>query len=454
MKQHIHLVGIGGTGMGPLAKIFLEMGYKVSGSDLQTSETTAYLQNLGAQIYFRHAPENVNGATQVIYSSAIPGENPEVVAARQRGIKVLHRSEVLAELLNSRRGIAVTGAHGKTTITSMIALCLEWAGLDPTVFIGAHFAPFGPGAKYGRGEFVVAEADESDRSYLRYRPEVAVVTAIEADHLENYNGMFEELVASYRQFLGNVKPGGLRILGIDNPVLRELCRDFEAATYGFAVDAHWRAEIISMAQTSTKFLVYYRGDLVGEFALNVPGRHNVANALACIAAGHYAGLSVHTLQKGLAGFTGASRRFQIVGERQGVLIVDDYAHHPSEIAATLRAAREGWNRRIIAVFQPHRYSRTQLLMDDFAAAFGDADLVVLTDIYAPPPEKAIPGVSSVTLAQKIRERGRPVVSVVPNQHDVAAFLAECVQPNDLVLVMGAGPIWRAAYELLERLSED
>ncbi|MGI6148362.1 MAG: UDP-N-acetylmuramate--L-alanine ligase [Firmicutes bacterium] len=454
MTQHIHLVGIGGTGMGPLAKIFLEMGYRVSGSDLQNSETTAYLQNLGAQVFFRHAPENVNGATQVIYSSAIPGENPEVVAARQRGIRVLHRSEVLAELLNSRRGIAVAGAHGKTTVTSMIALCLEWGGLDPTVLIGAHFAPFGPGAKYGRGEFVVAEADESDKSFLRYRPEVGIVTAIEADHLENYDGMFEELVDSYRQFLDNCKPVGLRILGIDNPVLRELADDYEAETYGLSPDAIWRGEITRIAQTSSNFVVYYRDEIVGEFALRVPGRHNVANALACIAAGHYAGLSVDALQKGLAGFVGANRRFQIVGERRGILIVDDYAHHPTEIAATLRAAREGWNRRIIAVFQPHRYSRTQLLMNDFVAAFDDADLVVLTDIYAPPPEKAIPGISSVMLADKIRERGRPVVSVVPKQQDVAAFLDGCVQPGDLVVVMGAGPIWRAAYELLERLADD
>jgi len=454
MEQHIHLVGIGGTGMGPLAKIFLEMGYRVSGSDLQASETTTYLQKLGAQIFFRHAAENVNSATQVVYSSAIPRENPEVMAARQRGIRVLHRSEALAELINSRRGIAVTGAHGKTTITSMISLCLETAGLDPTVLIGAHCAPFGPGAKYGRGEFVVAEADESDRSFLRYRPEVAVVTTVEADHLENYHGRFEELVDSYRLFLDNCKPGGLRVLGIDSPVVRELSRDYAGAdTYGFASDADWRAEITQIAQTSSRFLVYHKGNLVGEFQLKVPGRHNVANALACIAVGHYVGIPVPMLQEGLAHFGGASRRFQIVGERQGVLIVDDYAHHPTEIAATLRAAREGWNRRIIAVFQPHRYSRTQLLMDGFAQAFSDADALVLTDIYAPPPEQAIPGVSSVILAEKIRSQGKPVVSVVPNQADVAAFLEECVRPGDLVLVMGAGPIWRSAYELFDRLGK-
>lgn len=451
MKQHIHLIGIGGTGMGPLAKIFLEMGCTVSGSDLQASETTAYLQRLGATVYFHHSADNVNCATQVVYSSAIPRENPEFVAACQKGIAVLHRSEVLAKLINSRRGVAVAGAHGKTTVTSMLSLCMELAGLDPTVLIGAHFEPFGPGAKYGQGEFVVAEADESDKSFLRYRPEVAIVTAIEADHLENYNGIFDELVEGYRQFLDNCKPGGIRILGIDSPVLRDLSRYYAAETFGFSEDAVWRGEITSLAETSSTFRVYKRGDFVGEFRLNVPGRHNVSNALACIAAGTYAGLSVDALQKGLKRFSGANRRFQIVGEAGGVLIVDDYAHHPTEIAATIRAAREGWNRRIIAVFQPHRYSRTKHLMDEFSEAFQQADQVVLTDIYAPPPEKAIPGISSTVLAERIQERGKPNVHLIPRQQDVAAFLENVVEPNDLVLVMGAGPIWRAAYELLERL---
>ena len=226
MNQHIHLIGIGGTGMGPLAKVFLEMGHSVSGSDLQPSDTTDYLAKLGAKIYFQHAAANVNGATSVIYSSAIPVQNPEMVAARKNGLNVLHRSEVLAQLLNSKRGIAIGGAHGKTTITSMLALCLENAGLDPTVLIGAHFAPFGPGAKYGQGQFVVAEADESDGSFLRYRPEVTVVTSIEPDHLENYNGTFESLIDSYRRFLANCESTGLRLIGIDDPVAASMSREY------------------------------------------------------------------------------------------------------------------------------------------------------------------------------------------------------------------------------------
>ncbi len=449
MNEHIHLVGIGGTGMGPLAKIFLEMGHTVSGSDLQVSETTDYLQKLGATIYFQHASSNVNGATRVVYSSAIPSGNPEVVAARKKGIAVLHRSEMLAELLNAGRGIAVAGAHGKTTITSMLALCLENGGFDPTVLIGAHFSPFGPGAKYGKGEFVVAEADESDRSYLRYYPEMAIVTSIEPDHLENYNSTFQELVQGYRQFLANCKPQGVRIVGIDDPVVRTVSADFETTTYGFSDQAMWRADITELAQTTSRFKVFHGNSHFADFTLRVPGRHNVSNALACIAAGHYAGLSRSQLQEGLASFTGARRRFQILGENRGAIIVDDYAHHPTEVAATIRAAREGWNRRVVAVFQPHRYSRTKFLLDEFAASFREADVVVLTDIFSPPPEKPIPGVSSALLAEKIRSQGGPTVHFVPQQEDVAQFLKSCLTPNDLILVMGAGPIWRTAYELID-----
>ena len=359
MNQHIHLIGIGGTGMGPLAKIFLEMGHTVSGSDLQASETTDYLQKLGATIYFQHASSNINGATSVVYSSAIPSMNPEVVAARKKGIAVLHRSEMLAQLLNGGRGIAVAGAHGKTTITSMLALCLENAGFDPTVLIGAHFSPFGPGAKYGRGEFVVAEADESDRSFLRYQPELAIVTSIEPDHLENYNSTFQELVQGYRQFLANCKPHGVRLVGIDDPIIRQVSADFQTTTYGFSHEAGWRGELIQLSQATSRFRVFHNNTHFADFSLRVPGRHNVSNAIACIAAGHYAGLSRTQLQEGLASFTGARRRFQILGENKGAIIVDDYAHHPTEVSATIQAAREGWKRRVVAVLTspllPHKF---------------------------------------------------------------------------------------------------
>lgn len=450
MNQHIHLIGIGGTGMGPLAKVFLEMGHTVSGSDLQPSETTDYLIQLGATVYFNHSAANVNGATRVIYSSAIPVQNPEIVAARQRGIDVLHRSEVLAQLLNNRRGIAVSGAHGKTTITSMIALCLELAGTDPTVLIGAHFAPFGPGAKYGRGDFVVAEADESDGSFLRYCPEVSVVTSIEPDHLENYNGTFETLISSYRRFLGNCKPGGLRIIGIDHPVAASISQEYDCVTYGFTPHAHWRAEMLYLEQERSVFRVFRHGEFFADFELNVPGRHNISNALACIVVCHHVGLTVQEMQRGLRRFTGAKRRFQIIGTCRGALVVDDYAHHPTEVAAVIKAAKEGWpSRRVVAVFQPHRYSRTKLLFEEFAQAFREADVVIITDIYAPPPEKPIPQVSSAALADRVRENDGPQkVYHIPQQEEVAPFLREWLSSSDLVLVMGAGPIWRVAHDLL------
>lgn len=449
MNQHIHLIGIGGTGMGPLAKVFLEMGHTVSGSDLQPSDTTDYLIKLGATVYFNHAATNVNGATSVVYSSAIPVQNPEIVAARQKGIDVLHRSEVLAQLINNRRGIAVGGAHGKTTITSMLSLCLELAGLDPTVLIGAHFTPFGPGAKYGHGDFVVAEADESDGSFLRYRPEVTIVTSIEPDHLENYNGTFESLVASYRRFLANCRPNGLRLIGIDDKVAATISQEYDCVTYGFSSQAQWQAEVLNLDQNRASFRVFKHGAFYGDFELNVPGRHNVQNALACIAVADYVGLSVQDIQRALHAFQGAQRRFQIVGCRNGALIVDDYAHHPTEIVAMIRAAREGWpSRRIVAVFQPHRYSRTKLLFEEFSNAFQGADIVIITDIFAPPPEQPIPQVSAAILAERIREnKGPEKVYHIPRQEDIAPFLKGWLGPDDLVLVMGAGPIWRVAQDL-------
>lgn len=447
MKQQIHFIGIGGTGMGPLAKVFLEMGWQVSGSDLQPSETTHYLEKLGAKITFYHSADNINGSTSVVYSSAIPENNPERIAAQERNLHLYHRSEMLAKLLNERRGIAVGGAHGKTTITSMIAWVLEQAEVDPVVLIGARFGPFGPGAKFGQGEIAVAEADESDGSFTRYYPEVAIVTSMEADHLENYNGAFNQLVTGYKQFLANVKPNGIRILGIDDQEVRKIINTFgDVQSYGFSEDAYWRGEIVSFHELTSVFNVYLQGEFYGQFTLNVPGKYNISNALAAIAACHWAGLAVDQIAKYLKTFSGAQRRFQVIGKQKDVIIVDDYAHHPTEIVATLEAAKVGWDRRIIAVFQPHRYSRTHFFMNEFSKAFQDADLVVLNDIYAPPPEQSIPGVSSQVLAEMISEQGQEV-HLIKQRQDIAPYLAKIVKPNDIVITMGAGPIWQSAIEL-------
>jgi len=451
MNQRIHFIGIGGTGMGPLAKIYLEMGWQVSGSDLQCSATTQYLQKLGAVISLGHNAENVDGADHVVYSSAIPQDNPEFAAAVARQIPLHHRSELVAQLINERRGIAVGGAHGKSTITSMIAWILELSGLDPVVIIGASFTPFGPGAKYGRGDMAVAEADESDRSFLRYHPEVAIVTSIEADHLENYNGSFTELIDTYRHFLQNVKPGGVQVLGVDDLVVGRISGEFpNAITYGFSEHAQWRAQVNEIKHMNTRFTLYHHGKKYGDFTLKVPGRLYVSNACAAIVVGDYFGLSAETIKEHLADFTGAQRRFQIIGQSHGITVVDDYAHHPTEIAATLRAAKEGWSQRVIAVFQPHRYSRTKFLQEEFTHAFADADIVILTDIYAPPPEQPIPGISSEIMADKMKRLGKKVY-LIKNQAEIAPFLAQIACPGDLIITMGAGPIWKTARELCDLL---
>lgn len=454
MNQRIHFIGIGGSGMGPLAKIFIEMGWEVRGSDIQESETTQYLAKLGATISIGHASKNVVGADRVVYSSAIPKSNPEYCEAIKQDLKLYHRSELLAELINERRGIAVGGAHGKTTITSMIAWILVENELDPIVLIGAKFKPFGPGAKFGNGSIVVAEADESDRSFLHYRPEVAIVTSIEADHLENYNNNFSELVDTYQQFLANVKSDGLVVLGIDDSEVRKIMPNYSAAlTYGFSEDALWKAEIISVKENCTNFIVYHAGKKFGDFHLKVPGKHNVSNAIAAIAVSAKMGLKAAEISKHLATYSGAHRRFEIVSRKDDIIIVDDYAHHPTEIMATLKAAREGWRQsRIIAVFQPHRYTRTKSLFKEFTEAFFDADIVILTDIYAPPPEKPLPGISSEIMAEKIKEQGQEVY-LIRNREDVSEFLYNKLQTHDLVITMGAGSIWKSAQELATKFNQ-
>ncbi len=453
MNQKIHFIGIGGTGMGPLAKVFLEMDWQVSGSDLKISDTTKYLQNLGAKIYLGHSTENINGADWVVYSSAIPKDNPEYTCAIKNGVKMYHRSELVAKLLNEKRGVAVGGAHGKSTITSMIAWILESAGLDPVVLIGASFAPFGPGAKFGNGDIVVAEADESDRSFLRYHPEITIVTSIEADHLENYNGNFHELITTYCQFLNNTKPNGMQVLCIDDPQIQKIAAKFpNAVTYGFDEKAQWRAEMIETKANRTRFSLYHQGQKFGDFSLKVPGSLYVSNATVAVLVCSLLGLSAETIEQHLAEFSGTERRFQILGEtKEGITVVDDYAHHPSEISATLKAIREGWDRRVIAVFQPQRYSRTEFLLDDFSKSFSDADVVVLTDIYAPPPEQPIPGVSSDIMAEMIREHGKEVY-LVKDQADLTQFLVDFAKPDDFIITMGAGPIDKTAFEVFKLLT--
>ncbi|QIA26329.1 UDP-N-acetylmuramate--L-alanine ligase [Thermaerobacter sp. PB12/4term] len=458
--KRVHFIGIGGYGMSGLARVLLARGARVSGSDVRPSDRTRWLAGNGAEVHIGHDARHVAGADLVVYNTDVPADNPELVAARQAGIPIWHRSQVLADLINHRQGVAVTGTHGKTTTTAMTGLVLVAGGFDPTVLVGGEVPEFGTAtARLGHGPWVVAEACESDGTFLRYFPRIAVVTNVEPEHLDHYEGDFRRLLDAFRGFLGNVRPGGLVVACGDHPVVRQLLAGLPAgrvrvARYGVeAEDCHLRARDVQTGPEGTRFSVWQDGRPLGEVTLAVPGEHNVLNALAALAVGLEVGVPFGVAAQALAGFHGAKRRFQVIYDRDGILVVDDYAHHPTEIRATLRAARQrrGAAGRVIAVFQPQRYSRTRLLMDEFARAFGDADKVILTEIYAPPGERPIPGVSSAVLAERIaQEEGRPV-DLFSSREDLIEHLLATVRPGDLVLTMGAGDIWTVARDLARRL---
>lgn len=448
----IHFIGIGGYGMSGLARVLLHLGYRVSGSDLKRSEITEQLVLEGAKVYYGHDACNVDGAELVVYSTAIPADNVEMVAARTRGLPLWHRSELLAGFLNDRRGVAVAGAHGKTTTTSMIALVLTRGGLDPTAFIGGVLADFGGNARLGRSGLLVAEACESDHSFLRYHPDIAVVTNVEADHLEHYRGDFNLLLAAYCDFLANIKPGGCAVLCADDPYLAGMRpRLKKVITYGLKEEADYSAAGLIPEGWGTRFTVLLRGKPLGEILLRVPGEHNVQNALAAVAVAFWLGLPFDAAKAGLEEFGGAKRRFQFLLQRKDLAVVDDYAHHPTEVRATLKAARYGKPARIIAVFQPHRYNRTCLFMDEFAAAFSGADKVFLHRIYAA-GEKPIPGVTAQELARRMRENGTDVIQLDDDGRLVEAVVAEA-RPGDLIICMGAGDITEIGHTIAARLRE-
>jgi len=454
--EHVHFIGIGGYGMSAIARVMLEMGYRVSGSDVASQELTEKLAAKGAQIYIGHEAGNVQGADLVVYSTALSKDNVERREAERLNIPVLHRAEMLARLLNARTGIAVAGAHGKTTTSSMIALVMENCRLDPTYIIGGEIMNVGTNAKAGKGKFVVAEADESDGSFLQYESAIGVVTNIEADHLENYDGDFNKLKAAYVSFLRNIKSDGCAVVCADDENIRELLpqvQDKRVITYGAeAGDADYKATNIELGDRCVSFTVSHRGEELGQVSLSVPGRHNVYNALATIIVCLEAGAPFQTIAEAIQEFRGAKRRFQVVGEVKDMLVIDDYAHHPTEIQATIQAAK-ATGKRIIAVFQPQRYTRTYFLFDAFSKAFAGADEVFITDIYSPAGEQKIEGVSSRKLVEMIAENSNPNVSYVPTREEVRDILAERLAPGDLVLTMGAGDIWKTAVELSRLLKE-
>ncbi|MBR1761682.1 MAG: UDP-N-acetylmuramate--L-alanine ligase [Schwartzia sp.] len=451
--RKIHFIGVGCAGMSALARILLDKGYEVSGSDRKMSAVAEQLAARGAKIFEGHDAANVKGMDAVVVSTAIPEDNVEVVAAKAQGLRRLHRSDVNAALLNAAKGIAVAGAHGKTTTTSMIGLILEHGGVDPTIIIGGQVDYLADGnARLGRGEYLVSEADESDGSFLKLLPRIAVVTNVENDHMDHY-GTMENIKKAFRQFLENTdEKTGTCVLCADNENLREISKGLSrrVVLYGTAEDAEYRAVNIAPDGAGVAFDVERGGKQLVRVRLNIPGHHNVLNALGSVVTGILCGVSPEKAAEALALFHGAKRRFETKGRASGVWIVDDYAHHPTEIEATLKAARQTKPKRLICAFQPHRYSRTQLLQKEFGGAFADADLLILTDIYSA-GEAPIAGVSGETILSAVEKTTGQPVKYIAARTDIADYLATAVRDGDLVITMGAGDICRTGEELLERL---
>src|SRR5512137_102450 len=449
--QHIHFVGIGGIGMSGIAEVLHNLGYHISGSDVKESEVTRRLQALGCEVSFGHRKENVREADVVVVSSAIRQGNPEVEVAEQRLIPVIPRAEMLAELMRMKYGVAIAGTHGKTTTTSLIATVLAAGGLDPTVVIGGRLNSIGSNARLGQGEYLVAEADESDGSFLRLLPTIAVVTNIDPEHLDYYHGI-EEIKETFLGFLEKIPFHGLAVLCLDHPNIQSLIPRLKKrfTTYGLTTQADFQAKEIVFEGLSTSFDVIHHHQEIGRLKIRMPGLHNVYNSLATLATAFELDIPFKTVQETLRDFSGIQRRFQIKGEKKGILIVDDYGHHPVEIMATLKAARTGWGKRIIAVFQPHRYTRTQTLFKDFLTAFYDADILILTDIY-PAGEDRIEGVESKALFEGIREYGHKDVSYLADRGEIVEHLLRIIVPGDLVITLGAGDIWQVSEELVNRL---
>jgi UDP-N-acetylmuramate--alanine ligase len=455
--RHLHFVGIGGIGMSGIAELVANLGYRVSGSDARRSEITDRLAALGVRIDVGHDGAHVADADVVVVSSAIAADNPEVAAARARHVPVIPRAEMLAELMRLRVGIAVAGAHGKTTTTSMVALMLEHAGLDPTAVIGGRLSVFGSNAKLGAGQYMVVEADESDRSFLRLSPAIAIITNIDREHMDAY-GSFDRLVDAFRDFADRVPFYGAVVACIDDPAVRELVPAISRRiiTYGFSDDADVRGLEPTGDGRSAGCRVAYRvgglpgGTGEGRIKIAVPGRHSLQNALAAAAVGLELGLPFGEIEGGLEEFRGAERRYQVRGTKAGVTVVDDYGHHPTEIAAVLRAAREGRPSRLVVVFQPHRYSRTRDLLNDFGPALAHADIVVLTDIYAA-GEPAVEGITVDSLAATIQPHV-PRLMIARRLEDVPALVTKEALPGDLVITLGAGSITTVGDRILAALS--
>jgi UDP-N-acetylmuramate--alanine ligase len=451
-KHRIHFVGIGGIGMSGIAEVLLNQGYTVTGSDLHDSEATLRLRSLGARIFVGHQEANLAvNPSVVVVSTAVKYSNPEVLEARRRQIPVIPRAEMLAELMRTKYGVAVAGSHGKTTTTSMIAHVLSAADLDPTMVIGGRVRSLGSNAKMGQGEFLVAEADESDGSFLFLAPTIAVVTNIDREHMDFHQTM-DRLNESFLNFVNKVPFYGLAVLCLDNVNVQALLPKVKkrCATYGLSADADFSAQEIKMSGAGVEFSVIHLGRSLGSLSLRLLGRHSATNALAVIAVAQELEIPFARVVEALADFTGIHRRFEVKGQARGVMVIDDYGHHPAEVRATVGAIRDSWKRPLTVVFQPHRYSRTRDLFEDFVSSFDGADRLVLTDIY-PAGEEAIAGVNSEALYHAIKKHGRLEVEYIAAKEDIVNRLGATLKEGDIVLTLGAGDIYKIGEELVAAL---
>ncbi len=451
-QYHIHFVGIGGIGMSGIAELLLNLGYKVSGSDLKSSDITERLRRFGGTIFRGHEADQVAGANVVVVSSAVDENNPEVRTARQMSIPVIPRAEMLAELMRLKYSIAVAGAHGKTTTTSIVAAVLDRGGLDPTVVIGGKLKSIDTNARLGEGEFIVAEADESDGSFLKMSPAIAVVTNIDREHLDHYEDL-DEIKSAFLNFIDRIPFYGLAVLCLDNESVQDIIPDIKKryTTYGISAQADIQAKNVLFEGLQSQFSLYHRGIHLGDIRLNLPGIHNVYNSMASVAVGLELSIPFDTIKEALETLQGVQRRLEIKGEINNITVVDDYGHHPTEIKATLQAAKEAWpDRRIVVVFQPHRYSRTRALFDDFTRSFYQSDVLLVLPIYSA-GEKVLAGVDSFSMCDGIRKHGHREVICKESLTTAVSGLKDILQPGDVLLTLGAGDVWKVGESLLAEM---
>ncbi|MBI5473924.1 MAG: UDP-N-acetylmuramate--L-alanine ligase [Ignavibacteriae bacterium] len=454
--KKLHFVGIGGIGMSGIAEILIDQGFTITGSDKAASDNTERMESLGAKVFIGHQAQNLDpDVDAVVYSSALALDNPEIVEAQKRKIPVIRRAEMLAEVMRLKYGIGIAGTHGKTTTTSMVSLVLMEGGVDPTVIVGGRLRGLaGSNARLGKGDFIVVEADEFDRSFLSITPTIAVLTTLETDHLDCYRDL-EDIKGAFIQFAAKVPFYGFVVLCLDEPALQNIMPKIKKKiiTYGLNGQADLQAVDIRHKENTTSFLVVRDGKELGEITLQIPGKHNVQNALAAAAVGLELGVPFDKVKAGIEKFTGVFRRWEVKADVNGIMVVDDYAHHPTEISATLSGVKAGWRRRVIAVFQPHLYSRTRDFYEDFGRSFFNADVLVVTDIY-PAREEPIQGITGELIANTAKEYGHKNVHYVPEKKDVPAFLLRTKQRGDIIITMGAGDIWKFGEEFIAHLKSE